>query len=108
MVIVSLYYWAGARAAAGVEAETTSASTVAEALATVLATRADPAFSRVVQACSLLVDGVAAHQDDLDRPLSGPVRVDVLPPFAGGAGMRFRVHGHDQVRTFAHLSGQSV
>jgi molybdopterin synthase sulfur carrier subunit len=90
MEIVTLHYWAGARAAAGVASETTSASTVAEALATVLATRADPAFSRVVKACSLLVDGVAAHQDDLDRPLSGPVRVDVLPPFAGGATVRFR------------------
>ena len=93
MVMVSLYYWAGARAAAGVESETTAASTVAEALATVLATRADPAFSRVVQACSLLVDGVAAHPDDLDRPLSGPVRVDVLPPFAGGAEAHFHAYG---------------
>ena len=93
MEIVSLYYWAGARAAAGVESETTAALTVAEALETVLTTRADPAFSRVVKACSLLVDGVAAHPDDLRRPLSGPVRVDVLPPFAGGAGVRFRVFG---------------
>ena len=92
MEMVSLYYWAGARAAAGVASETTSATTVTEALETVLATRADPAFSRVVQACSLLVDGVAAHPDDLDRPLSGPVRVDVLPPFAGGSVVRFRAY----------------
>ena len=87
---VSLYYWAGARAAAGVESESIMATTVAEALQTVVETRADPRFSRVVKACSLLVDGVAAHPDDLARVLSGPVRVDVLPPFAGGAEVRFR------------------
>lgn len=91
MELVSLYYWAGARAAAGVDSESTRATTVAEALRAVVTTRADPAFSRVVKACSLLVDGVAAHPDDLERVLSGPVRVDVLPPFAGGAGVRFRV-----------------
>ena len=90
MVMVSLFYWAGARAAAGTESESTSATTVAEALQVVVAGRADPAFSRVVKACSLLVDGVAAHPDDLERVLSGPVRVDVLPPFAGGSGVRFR------------------
>ena len=82
---VSLYYWAGAKAAAGVESESVLATTVAEALRAVVDARADPAFSRVVRACSLLVDEVAAHPDDLERVLSGPVRVDVLPPFAGGA-----------------------
>jgi molybdopterin converting factor small subunit len=90
MEMVSLYYWAGARAAAGVESESVRAATVAEAVQTVVAARADVAFSRVVQACSLLVDGVAAHPDDLDRVLTGPVRVDVLPPFAGGAGVGSR------------------
>jgi molybdopterin synthase sulfur carrier subunit len=90
MAMVSLFYWAGARAAAGVESESILATTVAEALQTVVAARADPAFSRVVQACSLLIDGTTAHPDDLDRVLAGPVRVDVLPPFAGGAAVRFR------------------
>ena len=83
MVMVSLYYWAGARAAAGVELETISATSVAEALRLVKAAR-DDRFSRVVQACSLLIDGVAAKPADLDRVLVEPVRVDVLPPFAGG------------------------
>jgi sulfur-carrier protein len=87
---VSLYYWAGARAAAGVASESVMATTVGEALRGVVEARSDPRFSRVVKACSLLVDGVAAHPDDLDRVLAGPVRVDVLPPFAGGAGVRFR------------------
>jgi molybdopterin synthase sulfur carrier subunit len=93
MAMVSLFYWAGARAAAGVESESILATTVAEALQTVVAARADPAFSRVVQACSLLIDGTTAHPDDLDRVLAGPVRVDVLPPFAGGAAVRFRALG---------------
>ena len=87
---VSLYYWAGARAAAGMDSESVVATSVAEAVRIVVDARADPRFSRVVQACSLLVEGVAAHPDDLDRPLSGPVRVDVLPPFAGGAGVGSR------------------
>jgi molybdopterin converting factor small subunit len=86
MVMVSLYYWAGARAAAGVEVETISSTSVAEALRQAKAAR-DDRFSRVVQACSLLIDGVAAKPADLDRVLLAPVRVDVLPPFAGGRPM---------------------
>jgi sulfur-carrier protein len=84
MVMVSLHYWAGARAAAGVDAETFSSASVAEALREAEAAR-DNRFSRVVKACSLLIDGVAASPADLDRVLVDPVRVDVLPPFAGGA-----------------------
>jgi molybdopterin converting factor small subunit len=93
MVMVSLHYWAGARAAAGVEVESISGATVAEALAHARAVR-DNRFSRVVQACSLLIDGVAASSGDLDRVLEGPVRVDVLPPFAGGEGGRKRDPNH--------------
>lgn len=85
MHTVTLFYWAGARAAAGVGSEALSARSVREALGAATATRADPRFSRVVKACSFLIDGTAARPDDLDRELSGPVRVDVLPPFAGGA-----------------------
>ena len=84
MVMVSLYYWAGARAAAGVDVETIASTSVGDALRQAKAGR-DDRFSRVVQACSLLVDGVAAKPADLDRVLAEPVRVDVLPPFAGGA-----------------------
>ena len=84
MVLVSLHYWAGARAAAGVEAESIQTTSIAEALRQAKAAR-DPRFSRVIQACSLLVDGVAARPDDLERVLTEPARVDVLPPFAGGA-----------------------
>jgi sulfur-carrier protein len=84
MVMVSLHYWAGARAAAGVTEESFSSGSVAGALRQAEAAR-DARFTRVVQACSLLIDGVAASAADLDRALTGPVRVDVLPPFAGGA-----------------------
>lgn len=84
---VHLHYWAGARAAAGTASEEVEAPTVREALALASAGR-DAAFGRVVAACSLLVDGLAAHQADLDAPLRGPVQVEVLPPFAGGAGRR--------------------
>ena len=81
---VHLHYWAGARAAAGTAEETVEAGSVRAALDLVGAGR-DERFRRVVRACSLLVDGVAAHAEDLDRPLTDPVRVEVLPPFAGGA-----------------------
>jgi molybdopterin synthase sulfur carrier subunit len=93
MVLVSLHYWAGARAAAGVETESIQTTSVAEALRQAQAAR-DPGFSRIIKACSLLVDGVAAQPDDLERALSGPVRVDVLPPFAGGATCVCAHSGH--------------
>jgi len=85
MASVHLHYWAGAKAAAGTADETVEAPSVRSALDLVAAGR-DAHFRRVLAACSLLLDGVAAHQEDLDRPLSGPVRLEVLPPFAGGAG----------------------
>ena len=87
VVTVSLNYWAGARAAAGVDAELFTSTSVAEALQQAKATR-DDRFSRVIQACSLLIDGIAASGADLDRPLTRSVRVDVLPPFAGGGGFQ--------------------
>ena len=85
MVSVSFHYWAGARAVAGVELETFQADTIAGALRQATEKRADTRFSSVFKACSLLIDGVTAHLDDLERPLQNPVQVEVLPPFAGGA-----------------------
>ncbi len=85
MVLVSLHYWAGAKAAAGVSAESVEASTVAAALELVSARRADPHFDRVVRASTVLIGETTAHPDDLTRPLDGPVQVEILPPFAGGA-----------------------
>jgi len=85
MPSVHLHYWAGARAAAGTASEEVEAATVRQALELAGAGRG-AGFARVVAACSLLVDGLSAHQGDLDALLTGPVQVEVLPPFAGGAG----------------------
>ena len=85
MSTVHLRYWAGAKAAAGRAEESVEAESVGEALVLVCAAHADERFSRVVRACSVLVDGAAAHETDLARPLAGPVQVELLPPFAGGA-----------------------
>jgi sulfur-carrier protein len=84
MVPVSLHYWAGARAAAGVAEEQIEARSVAEALRFARDERSDPHFDKVIKASSLLIDGLAAHPADLERPLKAPVRVEILPPFAGG------------------------
>jgi sulfur-carrier protein len=85
VVSVSLHYWAGARAAAGVAEEQIEARSVAEALRFACDERSDPRFEKVIEASSVLIDGITAHQADLERPLSAPVRVEILPPFAGGS-----------------------
>lgn len=84
MALVTLNFWAGARAAAGTASETVEAGTVAEALDLVLARHDDARFMRVVRASSLLVDGVAGSETALRRPLHEATVVEVLPPFAGG------------------------
>lgn len=88
MATVSLHYWGGARAAAGVAEETIEAATVAEALEIAKRRRTDPRFDRVLAVSALLIDGLSAHQADLQAMLSNPVQVDVLPPFAGGSLLR--------------------
>jgi molybdopterin synthase sulfur carrier subunit len=84
IVPVSLHYWAAARAAAGVADEEIEARSVAEALQLACDERADPHFNKVIKASSVLIDGLTAHQEDLERLLTAPERVEVLPPFAGG------------------------
>ena len=84
MVSVYLHYWAGARAAAGVVEEQFEAQSVAEALRLACLAHSDPRFDRVIKVSSLLIDGRAAHQQDLERQLRESVQVEVLPPFAGG------------------------
>ena len=83
-VPVSLHYWAGARAAAGVAEEGSGARSVAEALRLAYDERSDPHFDKVIKASSVLIDGLTAHPADLERSLTAPVRVEILPPFAGG------------------------
>jgi sulfur-carrier protein len=88
MVTVSLHYWAGAKAAAGVEEEAVEAASVAAALHVVRERRKDLRFERVLAVSSILVDGQLARADQLEEPLSRPVRVEILPPFAGGDSSR--------------------
>ncbi len=80
-MVVTVRYWAGARAAAGREQEAVEAGTVGELL-TVLGARPD--LARVLTASSLLVDGEAVRREDTGHALASGVTIDVLPPFAGG------------------------
>ncbi|GLY31180.1 MoaD/ThiS family protein [Kineosporia sp. NBRC 101731] len=80
---VTIRYFAGARAAAGVESEHLSIAgpTPLDELLLHLADRHGAALARVLEASSFLVDEVTG-----DRLRVVPVGavVDVLPPFAGG------------------------
>ncbi|MDU0293675.1 MoaD/ThiS family protein [Saccharothrix longispora] len=82
---LAVRYFAGARAAAGVDGEEVGLPggepTVRAAVA-VLAARHGGELARVLPACSYLLDGVAVR--NLDTPVSPGSQLDVLPPFAGG------------------------
>lgn len=82
--MTTIRYWAGARAAAGVASEQTSARTLDEALLLARSVR-DDRFSKVLDVCSFVVDGdpVGARDHGSVLLLDGGL-VDVLPPFAGG------------------------
>jgi molybdopterin synthase sulfur carrier subunit len=82
--VTTIRYWAGARAAAGVASEQTSAATLEEALVLARSVR-DDRFSKVLEVCSFVVDGdpVGARPHG-SVPLTDGGLVDVLPPFAGG------------------------
>lgn len=80
--VVSIRYWAGAKAAASVESEDIEAPTVADALTE--ARNRHPALGPVLPASSVLLDGVAVSAERRAELLTGPVSVEVLPPFAGG------------------------
>jgi sulfur-carrier protein len=82
-VTVSVRYFAGARAAAGVEQEQVSvpAPATVAALTQALIARHGAGLATVLAASSYLVDEVVSGPD---RPLAGAAQVDVLPPFAGG------------------------
>lgn len=85
MTRISVYYWAGAKAAAGVEMEVFDAGSVGAALQLAKTARANPRFDRVLDMSSVLVDGAVMRGDELARRVDGDVRVEILPPFAGGA-----------------------
>ena len=77
---VLVRFWAGARAAAGVDEERLAAvATVGDLLARLA--EAHPALEPVLPVCSVLVGGRASTGDD---PVPAGAVVEVLPPFAGG------------------------
>jgi molybdopterin converting factor small subunit len=86
MSTVTVRYWAAARQAAGVAAETLDADTLAGAIAAVLARRGqDPRFRSVLDRSSFLVDGSAAGGRGAGEVvLPEAAVIEVLPPFAGG------------------------
>jgi molybdopterin synthase sulfur carrier subunit len=82
-VNVTVRYFAGARAAAGVTEESVTVpgpATVAS-LIDVLVGQHGGALARVLAASTFLVDEVAGGAE---RALRDGAQIDVLPPFAGG------------------------
>jgi molybdopterin converting factor small subunit len=79
-------YWAAAKQAAGVDEESLTASTLAEALAAAAAKRAGMReFQAVLERSSFLVNGVqAGRPGHAAVPLDDGAIIEVLPPFAGG------------------------
>ncbi len=76
-------YFAAARAAAGMEAETLDVAegTSVKDLVEQLGARS-PELASVLDRCSFLRDGVAVR--NRAEPLRTNETIDVLPPFAGG------------------------
>jgi molybdopterin synthase sulfur carrier subunit len=79
--LVTVRYFAGARAAAGVDTETHDAATLDQLLTRIVDSHGER-LERVLTACSFLVDGTSAR--DRTLALQQGAVVDVLPPFAGG------------------------
>lgn len=78
---VEVHLFAAARAAAeGKSVVHVPAGTLAEVLAEAVGHA--PGLAGVLPRCSVLVDGVAGHDDTVT--VAAGTRVDVLPPFAGG------------------------
>jgi molybdopterin converting factor small subunit len=79
--VVTVRYYAAARAAAGVAEDTCAAPTLAM-LRTDLAATRGAQLEKVLSVASFLVDGLSWR--DQHAPLPAGATVDVLPPFAGG------------------------
>jgi molybdopterin synthase sulfur carrier subunit len=79
--VLTIRYYAAARAAAGVSEETAVAATLS-GLRRHLAEARGSRLEQVLGSASFLVDGLAWH--DPEAPLPAGSTVDVLPPFAGG------------------------
>ena len=78
---VTVRYFAGARAASGVDTEQLPAATLDELVGRIVDIHGDR-LARVLTACSFLVDGTSTRDPAVS--LQPGAVVDVLPPFAGG------------------------
>ena len=79
--MVTVRYFAGARAASGTDTETRDAASLDQLVGQIVDAHGER-MARVLTACSFLVDGTQTR--DRALPLSPGAVVDVLPPFAGG------------------------
>ena len=82
--MVTVRYFAAARAAAGVHSEDIDigdGATVGDALEAITARHGEP-LGKVLPACSFLLDSVTVR--DHETLLPPIAELDVLPPFAGG------------------------
>jgi molybdopterin synthase sulfur carrier subunit len=82
--VVTVRYFAAARAAAGLASENVEVhdgATVGDAL-DAIAARHGEQLSKVLASCSFLLDSVAVR--DRATRLPATAELDVLPPFAGG------------------------
>ena len=78
--MITVRYWAAAKAAAGVPEDRFAAATLAEARAAAVRARGER-LAAVLTRSSFLVDGVRTEGD---ASLHDGAVVEVLPPFAGG------------------------
>ena len=75
---MQIHFFAAARAASGVAETQVSLTDLAEPTLRALVEKLG---GQVMHQCSFLIDGT---RSELDTVLTENVRVDVLPPFAGG------------------------
>ncbi len=78
---MTVRYFAGARAASGVDTELHDADTLEQLVGQIVGAHGEK-LERVLTACSFLVDGTSTR--DRALTLAPGAVVDVLPPFAGG------------------------
>lgn len=78
-VEVTVRYWAAARAAAGIDSERLTGTTIGDVLD--LAVEEHPGLAPISRVATFLLDGRAASRDSV---LTADATLEVLPPFAGG------------------------
>lgn len=84
--MVTVRYWAAARAAAGLAEERLAGATLADVLTAAQIAHAESTeFPAVLKVCAFLVgDAPVGTREHRDVALSDDDVVEVLPPFAGG------------------------